>query len=115
MPELIRTPTRIPVPGGKAIHEYVGRATTGETALSMAHMVAPPGWTEPFQTPQFDEYTLVLRGVVRVEDAGGATDVHAGQAVVTRAGQRGSILHCGRRSRVRSGVPAGVRTRSRPS
>jgi mannose-6-phosphate isomerase-like protein (cupin superfamily) len=88
MPELITTPTRIPVPGGKVIDEYVGRVTSGESAVSVAHMTAPAGWDEPAQTPDFDEVTLVLRGTVRVEHADGVTDVPAGQAVVTRAGER---------------------------
>src|SRR3712207_3959160 len=88
MPELIAGPTRIPVPGGKVIDEYVGRANTATEAVSVAHMVAPGGWTEPAQTPEFDEVTLVLRGTVRVEHAGGALDVGAGQAVLTRAGER---------------------------
>lgn len=88
MAKLIERPTRIPVPGGKTIDEYVGRVTTGETALSVAHMVAPGGWQEPAQTPEFDEVTFVLRGCVRVEHAGGTLDVRAGQAVVTRAGER---------------------------
>jgi ethanolamine utilization protein EutQ (cupin superfamily) len=88
MAELIEAPARIPVPGGKVIDEYVGRATTGEQAVSVAHMVAPAGWTEPAQTPDFDEVTLVLRGVVRVEHPGGLTDVRAGQAIVTRRGER---------------------------
>jgi mannose-6-phosphate isomerase-like protein (cupin superfamily) len=88
MAELIEAPTRIPVPGGKIIDEYVGRVNSAESALSVAHMVAPGGWQEPAQTPDFDEVTLVLRGVVRVETASGALDVRAGQAVVTRAGER---------------------------
>jgi quercetin dioxygenase-like cupin family protein len=88
MAELIPAPTRIPVPGGKVIEEYVGRVTSGEAAVSVAHMVAPPGWSEPFQQPDFDEVTLVLRGTVRVEHPGGITDVAAGQAVVTRRGER---------------------------
>ena len=67
MAELIEKATRIPVPGGKVIDEYVGRVNSGETAVSVAHMVAPGGWDEPAQTPDFDEYTLVLRGSVRVE------------------------------------------------
>ncbi len=87
MPELISAPTRIPVPGGKVIDEYVGRVTTGEAAVSVAHMKAPPGWEEPAQSPDFDEVTLVLAGTVRVEHAGGVLDVPAGQAVVTRAGE----------------------------
>lgn len=88
MAELIAGPTRIPVPGGKIINEYAGRVNTGDSAVSVAHMVAPPGWSEPFQQPEFDEFTVVLRGVVRVEHPGGVLDVEAGQAVVTRAGER---------------------------
>jgi mannose-6-phosphate isomerase-like protein (cupin superfamily) len=88
MAELIERPTEIPVPGGKLIHEYVGRASTGEAAVSVAHMRAPGGWVEPAQRPDFDEVTLVLRGAVRVEYDGGVLDVRAGQAVVTRAGER---------------------------
>ena len=88
MPELIEAPTRIPVPGGKLIDEYVGRVTTQTEALSVAHMTAPGGWEEPAQTPDFDEVTVVLRGVVRVEYDGGALDVAAGQAIITRAGER---------------------------
>jgi mannose-6-phosphate isomerase-like protein (cupin superfamily) len=76
------------VPGGKIIEEYVGRVNSGESAVSVARMDAPGGWTEPFQTPDFDEFTLVLRGSVRVEHPGGVLDVQAGQAVVTRAGER---------------------------
>ena len=88
MAELLGQPTRIPVPGGKIIDEYVGRASTGDATVSVARMVAPGGWTEPAQTPGFDEVTLVLRGVVRVETPDGVLDVAAGQAVVTRAGER---------------------------
>jgi quercetin dioxygenase-like cupin family protein len=88
MAELIAAPTRIPVPGGKVIDEYVGRVNTGDEAASVAHMLAPAGWTEPFQQPDFDEVTLVLRGTVRVEHPGGVTDVSAGQAIVTRKGER---------------------------
>jgi quercetin dioxygenase-like cupin family protein len=89
MPELISEPTRIPVPGGKVIDEYVGRVNNGESAVSVAHMQAPPGWDEPAQTPEFDEVTLVLSGSVRVEHGDGEVlEVSAGQAVVTRAGER---------------------------
>ena len=88
MPELVEQPTRIPVPGGKVIDEYVGRVNTSSSAVSVAHMIAPGGWEEPAQTPEFDEVTLVLRGLVRVEHGGGVLDVRAGQAVVTRAGER---------------------------
>ncbi len=88
MPELIASPTRIPVPGGKVIDEYVGRVRTGEAAFSVAHMTAPPGWDEPAQSPDFDEVTLVLSGSVVVEHDDGELEVPAGQAVVTRAGER---------------------------
>jgi Mannose-6-phosphate isomerase len=86
--ELIEKATRVPVPGGKVIDEYVGRVNSGESAVSVAHMVAPGGWAEPAQTPDFDEYTLVLRGSVRVETPTGVLDVAAGSAIVTRAGER---------------------------
>jgi mannose-6-phosphate isomerase-like protein (cupin superfamily) len=88
MPQLIAKPTRIPVPGGKVIDEYVGRVNTGTEAVSVAHMIAPGGWAEPAQAPGFDEVTLVLRGTVRVEHDGGVLEVGAGQAVLTRAGER---------------------------
>jgi mannose-6-phosphate isomerase-like protein (cupin superfamily) len=88
MPELVPAPSRIPVPGGKVIDEYVGRVTTGTTAVSVAHMTAPGGWAEPAQTPEFDEFTVVLTGSIVVEHDGGRLDVAAGQAVVTRAGER---------------------------
>ena len=88
MAELIEAPTRIPVPGGKVIEEYIGMATTGERAVSVAHMVAPGGWEEPAQTPSFDEYTVVLRGMLRVEHDGGALDEHAGTARYTWPGTK---------------------------
>ncbi len=87
MPELIAQPTRIPVPGGKLIDEYVGGVNTGDTRISVAHMRSPAGWSEPGQTPEFDEYTLVLKGFMRVEHLGGVLDVAAGQAVLTRGGE----------------------------
>lgn len=88
MAELIAKATRIPVPGGKVIDEYVGRVNSGETAVSVARMIAPGGWDEPAQTPEFDEYTLVLHGCLRVETETGSHDVTVGQAIVTRAGER---------------------------
>ena len=88
MPRLIPTPTSIPVPGGKLIDEYVGAVNTQTDSISIAHMRAPAGWEEPFQTPEFDEYTLVLKGSIRVEHEGGQTDVAAGQAILTSAGER---------------------------
>jgi ethanolamine utilization protein EutQ (cupin superfamily) len=88
MPRLIASPTSIPVPGGKIIDEYVGAVNTQTDSVSVAHMRAPADWAEPFQTPEFDEYTLVLAGSLRVEHAGGHTDVAAGQAIFTGAGER---------------------------
>lgn len=88
MPTHVPAPTRIPVPGGKRIEEYVGRAHSHTAAVSVARMSAPGGWTEPAQAPGFDEVTLVLRGTVRVEHDGGVIDVRAGEAVLTAAGER---------------------------
>jgi mannose-6-phosphate isomerase-like protein (cupin superfamily) len=87
MPELIATPTTIPVPGGKRIDEYVGRANTGESRISIAHMRSPSGWSEPGQRPEFDEWTLVLRGTMQVEHENGVIQVQGGQAVLTKAGE----------------------------
>lgn len=88
MPELIATPTTIPVPGGKIIAEHVGRVNTGTETVSVAHMKAPGDWTEPFQAPEFDEITLVISGAVLLDHDGGQLRVEAGQSVVTRAGER---------------------------
>ena len=88
MPELIANPTTIPVPGGKIIDEHVGRVNTGSDAVSIAHMKAPADWTEPFQAPAFDEYTLVLAGAVLVDHDGGQLRVEAGQTVLTPPGGR---------------------------
>ncbi|MEW1954999.1 cupin [Terrabacter sp. NPDC080008] len=92
MPELIESPTRIPVPGGKVIDEHVGAVNTPaaglQTSVSVARMVAPAGWSEPFQTPEFDEITVVLSGTVLVDHDGGTVEAHAGQTVVTRGGER---------------------------
>ena len=89
MPELIPTPTRIVAAGNKpkAIDEYVGRVNSRSTALSIAHMRSPAGWEEPGQRPEFDEYTLVLKGMLRVSHESGSLDVRAGQAVLARAGE----------------------------
>ena len=88
MPQLVDAPVRVPVPGGKLIEEFVGHASTGTTSVSVARMHAPAGWEEPAQTPEFDEVTLVLSGVVQVEHDGGVLIVGAGQAVLTKAGER---------------------------
>jgi mannose-6-phosphate isomerase-like protein (cupin superfamily) len=87
MPTLIPGPTVIPVPGNKIIREYVGAVNTQTAEISVAHMTSPAGWSEPGQTPKFAEYTLVLRGSMRVEHRGGVTDVNAGQAILTHPGE----------------------------
>jgi quercetin dioxygenase-like cupin family protein len=81
-------PALIPVPGGKRIEEYIGRVNTQQDDVSIARMVAPPGWDEPAQTPTFDEYTIVLDGVLIVEIEGGMHRVDAGQAIIVPAGER---------------------------
>lgn len=88
MPEIITAPTLIPVPGGKTIEEFVGRASSRDEAVSIAHMVAPAGWDEPYQTPQFDEFTVVLDGELLVDHDESVSTVTAGQAIITRAGER---------------------------
>jgi mannose-6-phosphate isomerase-like protein (cupin superfamily) len=89
MPRLIENATKIESAGNlpKLIAEYVGRVNSGTAQVSIAHMNSPPGWTEPGQTPEFDEYTLVLRGVLRVESRDGALEVRDGQAVIAHAGE----------------------------
>jgi mannose-6-phosphate isomerase-like protein (cupin superfamily) len=87
MPRLIPSPARIPVPGNKQIDEYVGRVNSKDTAVSIAHMHSPSGWSEPGQQPEFDEYTLVLKGALRVESKNGVLEVKAGQAVVAPRGE----------------------------
>lgn len=84
----IDSATRIPVPGGKTIDEYVGLANTGDAGISIAHMKAPAGWDEPAQTPEFAEYTLVLKGTVLVEHDGGTTEIGPGQVFVCEPGER---------------------------
>jgi len=87
MPTLVSSPTRIPVPGNKLIEEYIGHVNSGDGGVSVAHMHSPPGWSEPGQQPDFDEFTLVLRGCLRVESKTGTLDVRAGQAVIARGGE----------------------------
>jgi mannose-6-phosphate isomerase-like protein (cupin superfamily) len=88
MPQLITAPRRVQAAGNKPklVNEYVGRFA-GESRLSIAHMCSPCGWVEPGQTPEFDEYTLVLTGMLRVKFKDGVIDVRAGQAVYTRSGE----------------------------
>jgi mannose-6-phosphate isomerase-like protein (cupin superfamily) len=87
VPELIASPTRIPVPGGKLLDEYVGRVNSAESRISVAHMRSPAGWSEPGQRPDFDEYTVVISGALRVEHESGEINVTAGQAVIARRGE----------------------------
>src|ERR1039458_8569360 len=89
MPTRIDAPTRIQSAGNKPklIDEYVGRVNSATSAASVAHMRSPEGWLEPGQTPQFDEFTVVLRGTLRVEYQGGVMDVRAGQAVIAHGGE----------------------------
>ena len=90
MTKKIESPTVVPAEGTepKIIEEYVGRVNTGDAAVSIARMRSPQGWEEPAQTPEFDEYTLVLDGMLLVEHEGGRVEVRAGEAVHTRAGER---------------------------
>jgi mannose-6-phosphate isomerase-like protein (cupin superfamily) len=89
VPIHIAAPTRIEAAGNKPklIDEYVGRVNSSTGEASVAHMRSPGGWQEPGQTPEFDEFTVVLKGMLRVEHRDGAMDVRAGQAVITRRGE----------------------------
>ncbi len=89
MPQLIAAPKIIPAAGNKpkVIREYVGRANTSTSAISVAHMTSPEGWQEPGQRPEFDEYTIVLKGMMQVDYEGGVLQVTAGQAVLATAGE----------------------------
>jgi mannose-6-phosphate isomerase-like protein (cupin superfamily) len=89
MPTLIEQPTQIAAAGNKpkVIREYVGRVNTNTDAVSIARMTSPGGWIEPGQTPEFDEYTVVLEGTLRVESREGSLEVAAGQGVIVRAGE----------------------------
>lgn len=89
MPTLVPTPSVVEAAGNKpkVIEEYVGRVNTGTAPVSIARMRSPGGWEEPGQRPEFDEYTLVLRGLLRVKTESGVIDVKAGQAVIARRGE----------------------------
>ncbi len=89
MPTLIKQPTRIQAAGNKPklIDEYIGRVNSKTSALSIAHMRSPEGWVEPGQRPEFDEFTVVLKGLLRVEYEAGTLDVAAGQAVIATRGE----------------------------
>lgn len=89
MPTLIPQPTRITAAGNKPklIDEYIGRVNSKTSSASVAHMRSPQGWIEPGQTPEFDEFTLVLKGRLRVQHKDGHLDVTPGQAVIAHAGE----------------------------
>jgi len=89
MPQLIAAPSVIQAAGNKPkrIEEYAGRVNSNQTQVSVARMISPPGWQEPGQRPEFEEITVVLRGLLRVDHEAGRLDVRAGQAVVTRPGE----------------------------
>ena len=86
---LIEKATRVEAAGNKPklIDEYIGRVNSATTSLSVAHMRSPGGWVEPGQTPEFDEYTVVLKGLLRMETREGTVDVRAGQAVIAQKGE----------------------------
>jgi len=89
MPQLIPAPTRIECVGTKPkrIEEFAGRVNTGHEGVSIARMVSPSGWEEPGQRPEFEEITVVLKGMLKVEHEGGALEVRAGEAVICRPGE----------------------------
>ena len=89
MPTLITSPTIIEAAGNKPkiIREFIGRVNSSNENISIAKMTSPEGWEEPGQTPEFDEYTLVLKGMLRVETKGKTFQVNAGQAIITKAGE----------------------------
>ena len=89
MPRHIKKPTVIEASGNKPkeIREYIGRVNSQTDAISVARMKSPGGWVEPGQRPEFDEYTLVLRGMLRVETKDGSMDVREGEAVIVHGGE----------------------------
>lgn len=89
MIQVVQSPTVIPAAGTppKRIEEYFGRVNSSTEAVSIARMVSPSGWVEPAQIPEFDEYTVVLKGMLRVETRDSSIEVHAGQAILTGAGE----------------------------
>ena len=89
MPTHIQQPSIVQAAGNKPkiIEEFIGRVNSSTSDVSVARMKSPSGWVEPGQTPEFDEYTIVLRGTLRVATRNGTTDVHAGQAVIAHKGE----------------------------
>lgn len=90
MPIFIENPTIVSASGNKpkVIEEYIGRANSRTTTISVARMISPGGWEEPQQNPLFTEYTLVLKGLLRVETKDGVIEVRARQALITQPGER---------------------------
>ena len=89
MPTYIQSPTLIEAAGNKPkrIEEFIGRVNSQTSALSIARMNSPSGWVEPGQKPQFEEFTIVLKGMLRVKTEQGAVDVHAGEAIIVHPGE----------------------------
>jgi mannose-6-phosphate isomerase-like protein (cupin superfamily) len=89
MPTKIKSPTIIKAAGNKPkkIEEYIGRVNSKTDALSIARMISPPGWIEPGQRPEFDEYTIVLKGLLRVKSENKTFDVSAGEAIIAHKGE----------------------------
>lgn len=89
MPTHVAKPQQIAAAGNKLkiIQEFIGRVNSQTADLSIAKMQSPGGWVEPGQTPEFDEFTVVLRGMLRVAHRGGALDVRAGEAVIAHRGE----------------------------
>ena len=89
MPTLIEKPSRITAAGNKPklIDEFIGRVNSKHSQISVAHMRSPAGWIEPGQAPEFEEYTIVLKGLLRVESKQGTVDVHPGQAIIAHPGE----------------------------
>jgi ethanolamine utilization protein EutQ (cupin superfamily) len=89
VPTLVAQPTRVTAAGNKPklIDEYIGKVNTQTPAVSVAHMRSPEGWEEPGQTPEFEEFTIVLKGSLRVQHKDGFLDVAAGQAIIVNKGE----------------------------
>jgi mannose-6-phosphate isomerase-like protein (cupin superfamily) len=89
VPTRIAAPTRVEAAGNKPklIDEYIGRVNSGTEQASVAHMRSPGGWQEPGQTPEFEEYTVVLKGMLRVEHKGGTIDLRPGEAIISHPGE----------------------------
>ena len=111
MPTLIPQPTRITAAGNKPklIDEYIGRVNSHDSAVSVAHMRSPHGWVEPGQAPEFDEFTVVLKGLLHVKSKNGELDVRSGQARCHACGRVGAVFHAQcRRRRVYCCLPSGI-------